>query len=154
MTNDASIDLIGDEELLKILHELDVKSQHRILKRVVSDSANIYVKAVKRGIPTRETKLQPSGKRWHPSGTGKRSIMKKMGRSRRTATVFVGPRTGTGNPHTDAWYLKFWEYGTKKMAPNLRITAAYHANKSKVEDNMYNSIRKIFSRVIAKNAKR
>jgi HK97 gp10 family phage protein len=128
MTNDVDIDLLGDE-------------------------ANIYKKAASRAIPIRKTKKEPSGAKWHPPGAGKKSIMKKMGRNRRNATVFVGPRTKTGDYQTDAWYLKFWEYGTKYLPPNLRIQASYAANKQKVEQNMYHSIRKIFTRTVNKHKK-
>ena len=151
--NDVDIKLIGDEELLKAFRELDYKTQHRRLKQVVSNAANIYVKAARKGIPTRQTKPLPTGKKWHPPGTGRKSMMKKMGKSRRNATVFVGPRTNTGNPQTDAWYLKFWEYGTKHLPPSLRIQSAYLANKKRVEDSMYNSMRVIITRVWNKHKK-
>jgi len=144
--SDVDIELIGDEELLAVLKDLDYKTQHRFLKRIVSDSANIHVKAARRAIPVRRTKLTASGQKWHPPGAGKKSIGKKMGKSRRTATVFVGPRTNTGSYHNDGWFLKFWEYGTKNSPPNMGITAAYHANKQAVEDNMINSVRKIITR--------
>ncbi len=151
MTN--NLDLIGDEELLNILSELDVKTQHKYLKRVVSNAANIYTKAAERVIPKRTSKKKPSGKKWHPPGAGKKGIMKKMGKSRKTATVFVGPRTGTGNYETDTWYLKFWEFGTKNLAPSFRITSTYATNKERVEANMYRSIRTIFTRVMNKHKK-
>jgi HK97 gp10 family phage protein len=159
--NDVDINLLGDDELLAALRELDQKTQLRYLKRVVSDSANIYVKAARRQVPVRRTKLVPPpvkpGKKrslWHPPGTGKKSIGKKMGRSKRTATVFVGPRTGTGDKRKDGWYLKFPEYGTKKLSPHFWFRIAYGANKDKVEQNQAQSIRKILTKVWNKHARR
>lgn len=161
MTNDVDIALIGDKELLKILRELDAKTQQKYLKRVVSDSATIYVKAARKQIPVRRTKLVPpsvmAGKKrskWHPPGTGKKAVFKKMGKSKRTATVFVGPRTGTGDRRTDAWYLKFPEYGTKKLSPRFWFRIAYGANKDKVEANQMQSVRKIITKAWNKYAKR
>lgn len=151
MTNDIDISLIGDKELLATLRELDEKTQLRYLKRVVSDAANILVKAEKRVIKARTTKLIPpvSGdpRRWHTPGTAKRSITKKMGRSRRNATVFVGPRAGKEG----GWYLRFQESGTIKERRQGLLKGAFDANKKLIEDNMSASIRKIFTRVIAKH---
>lgn len=147
------ITLVGDKELLEVLRQLEYKTQHRILKRVVSDSANIYVKAARRAIPVRSDKTQRTGTKWHPPGAGRKSIGKKMGRSRRVATVFVGPRTNTGNYGTDGWYLKFPEYGTKKMGPRGWLQTAYATNKQAVENNMINSLRKIINKVWAKTRK-
>jgi HK97 gp10 family phage protein len=147
MMNDVDIKLVGDNELLSVLKELDYKTQQRVLKRVVSDAANIYVKAIKAVIPVRRTTRVASGEKWHPPGTGKKSPYKKMGKSKSVATVFVGPRTRTGDYSTDAWYLRFWEYGTKHSPPHMRIQATYAANKERVESNMMNSIRTIITKI-------
>lgn len=162
--------LLGDEELLAALKELDYKTQHKFLKKVVSDSANIYVKAARRRVPIRTTKLYPpsvtrqlhptlgrSGKkraRWHPPGAGRKSISKKAGKSKRVATVFVGPRTNTGDKKTDGWYLKFGEYGTGSRPGHFWFRIAYATNKNKVEKNMIVSVRKIIERAWAKKVKR
>ena len=152
--------LLGDRELLKILKGLDKKTGYKITKRVLSDSANIYVKAAKANVPVRRTKLVPPpvkpGKKrgqWHPPGTGKKSPTKKMGRNRKSPTIFVGPRTG-GDRRKDAWYLKFWERGTSKMSGRWGFKRAYVQNEKKVENNIFNSMRKIFEKEIHKHAKR
>jgi HK97 gp10 family phage protein len=145
--NDVDIQIMGMEQMQAALKELDYKTQHRFIKRVVNDAANIYVKAAKRQVPVRRTKLMPTGENWHPPGTSKKSIMKKAGKSRRTATVFVGPRGGPRRDPRSAWYLKFPEYGTVKMAPMAWFRIAYAANKQAVEDNMIHSMRKIITRI-------
>ena len=161
MSNDLDLNLIGDEELLKALQQLEYKTQHKYIKRIVSDASNIYVKAAKKQVPVRRTKLYPPpvspGKKrrpWHPPGTGKKNIIKKAGRSKRTATYFVGPRTGTGDRRKDAWYLKFPEYGTKKMPGRFWFRIAYAANKDRVEDNMIKSARKVITRTWNRHVKK
>lgn len=155
MSEDLRLDLIGDDELLAAFRELEYKTQHRALKRIVSNAANIYVKAAKRQVPIRKTRLQPTpGTTWRPPGTSRKAIMKKMGRSRRTATVFVGPRTGPRADPKSAWYLKFPEYGTSKMQPFAWFRIAYASNKDKVERNMMKSMRTIIERTWAKKVKK
>lgn len=82
MTNDMNIMLIGDEDLLKIIHGLEAKTQHKVLKKVVSDVAQkTFVRELRKVTPVR-------------TGILKRSMGKVMGRSKRNATVFAGPRMG------------------------------------------------------------
>ena len=159
--SDVDIKLIGDQELLKIIRGLDRQTQHKVLKKVVSNAALVYVKGAKRAIPRRTTKLFPPSvspgkkrKPWHPPGTGKKSPFKKMGKSKRSVTYFVGPRTGTGDRRTDAWYLKFWEEGTRKLPGSHAIRRSYETNEKKVENVMFNSMRNIMVREIKKYAKR
>ena len=151
--SDMNLELIGDDELLAALREMDYKTQHKFLKRTLNKSADIYKNAVKRAIPKRTTKLQPSGVKWHPPGAGIKSVGKKMGKSKRVATVFVGPRTRTGDYATDGWYLKFWEYGTKYRPPEMKITAAYASRQQEVENSMMSSLRTIISRAWNKTKK-
>ena len=76
------IQLIGDEELLNALRQLDYSTQHRILKRVLNDSANkLIVTPLKAASPV-------------SSGTLRASMGTKVGRSRVNAVVFAGPRMG------------------------------------------------------------
>jgi len=156
--NDVDLTLLGDDELQAILKGLDEKTQQKFLKKVVSDVANIYVKAAKRRVPIRTTKLTPplaSRKHgWHPPGAGRASIGKKMGRSKRNATVFVGPRTGSGDKSRDGWYLRFPEKGTRGQAGHFWFRIAYASNMQRVEKAMADSMRKILGREIRKHNKR
>lgn len=159
--SDVDLKLIGDDELLRILRGLENKTQHRILKKVVSNAANIYVKGAKGVIPRRTTNLTPPSvtmgkkrKPWHPPGTGKKSPIKKAGKSKRSATYFVGPKTGTGDRRTDAWYLRFWEEGTKYLTGTHAIKGSYETNTQSVENNMFRAMRTIMEREIKKWAKR
>jgi len=79
--SDVNIKLVGDVELLAALKDLDYKTQHRFLKRVLNDAANkTIVKNLKQVTPVR-------------TGNLKRSMGVVQGKSRRTATVFAGPRS-------------------------------------------------------------
>jgi hypothetical protein len=141
--NDVDIKLIGDKELLRAFRELDVKTQHKRLHQVLSHAGNIPKKAASQVIPTRRTKLKQSGRKWHPPGTGKKSIMKKRGRSKRNATLFVGPRTGTGSYKNDAYYLKVWDL----YKPGKRkIARATEGALPKTEKEIFNSMRTIITR--------
>ena len=151
MTNDIDINLIGDEELFAALNALDYKTQQKELKKVVSNASNVLVKPTKAVIPKRTTNLtHGKQKKWHPPGTGKKSIGKKAGRSKRSAVYFVGPRTGTGNYNTDGYYLKWWERGTKHRIGTHKIEGAYRANLRNVENHMIKSLRIIWTRAMKK----
>lgn len=154
MTNDVSVDLLGDEDLFKVLNGLEYKAKHKFLKKVVSDAAQVLVKPTRAVIPIRKTNLKPSNsKYWHTPGTGRKSIGKKAGKSKRSAVSFVGPRTGTGNPSTDGYYLKWWERGTKFRTGSRKIEGAYRSNLKRVENNMVVSLRKIMKKEMNKARK-
>ncbi len=151
MTNDIDIDLIGDKELFAALNALDFKTQQKELKKVVGNAAQTLVKPTKAVIPRRTTNLTQGGsKKWHPPGTGKRSIGKKAGKSKRSAVVFVGPRTNTGNYKTDGYFLKWWERGTRFKVGTQKIESVYRANLKNVENHMIKSLRIIWTRAMKK----
>lgn len=82
MSKDVDITLVGDKELMQVLNNLPAKVNLKVLKRVVNDSANPMVKEVRANAPVGATQNL------------KKSIGKKAGKSKRSAVVFVGPRTG------------------------------------------------------------
>jgi len=83
--SDMDITLIGDKELLQIIHGLDQKTQHVVLKKVLRDTAQkTFVKALRGVSPVR-------------TGNLKRSMGHVSGKSQRVATVFAGPRMGGGH---------------------------------------------------------
>lgn len=159
--NDTSIKLMGDKELLAAFRELDFVTQHKRLHQVLSDAARIPKKAVRQVIPTRSEKLSPpsSGARarrtgankWHPPGLGRRSVMQKRGRSKKSATLFVGLRSKTGSYKTDAYYLRIWDLHSpgKEDIVNARDGAVIPTQKA-----IYNSMRTVIKRAWAKHAKR
>jgi len=161
--NDMDIKLIGDEELLKAFKELDYKTQHRRLHQVLNKAANIPLKAQRQAIPIRSEKMVPpsSGSRarrraagklnkWHPPGTGRKSIMKKRGRSKNVATLFVGPRTKTGSYKTDAYYLRIWDLYTPGAGS---LTAASEWALEPTEQSIYSSMRTIITKAWNKHKK-
>lgn len=80
MTNDIDIRLVGDEELLKALHNADYKTQHKVLKKIVRDVGNkTLVKPMRAAAPNR-------------TGTLRKSIGVVAGKSKRNAVMFVTPR--------------------------------------------------------------
>ncbi|KKM27307.1 hypothetical protein LCGC14_1576060 [marine sediment metagenome] len=158
------LELVGDEELLAAFRELDFKTQHRRLHSVLSHVGNIPAKAMRQAIPVRKEKLSPPSSasrarrsargglnKFHPPGLGRRSIMKKRGRSKGVATLFVGPRTGTGSYKTDAFYLRIWDLynpGGRKI-----INAAEWALQP-TQQAIYNSMRTIIQRAWNKKVKK
>lgn len=82
--NDVDIKLIGDAELLAAFKELDYKTQHSAMKRVLNDTAmKTFVKELRRQAPVK-------------TGTFRKSIGTKFGKSKSVATVFAGARMGDG----------------------------------------------------------
>ena len=79
----SEIRLIGDKELMQALTQLEYKTQHRVLKKVVNDTA-------------RETIVKPLQNASPVGNTGnlRKSMGTKAGRSRKNAVVFAGPRMG------------------------------------------------------------
>ena len=160
MTNDVDIRLIGDEELLAAFRELDYKTQHKRLHQVLSHAGNIPQKAVRSVIPVRKEKLSPpsSGARarrsgpnkWHPPGLGRRSVIKKRGKSKRSAVLFVGIRSRTGSYKTDAFYLRIWDlYNPGKK----KIVSARDWATLPTQQAIYNSMRTIIERAWKKHAR-
>ena len=82
--NDVEIKLFGDEELLAAFKELDYKTQHSGMKRVLNDVAmKTFVRELRREAPVR-------------TGTFRKSIGTKPGKSKSVAVVFAGARIGDG----------------------------------------------------------
>ena len=165
MSNDFDIELVGDEELMAAFRELDFKTQHKRLHQVLTHAANIPAKAMRRAIPTRRTeKLAPPSSssrarrrskgqlnKWHPPGLGKRSIMKKRGKSKKSAVLFVGLRTRTGSYKTDAYYLRIWDlYNPGKK----EIVSARDRSVLPTQQSIYSSMRTIITRAWNKKVKK
>jgi len=143
MSKDVDLKLVGDKEILAAFRALDAKTQHRQLHKVLNHAANIPKKAQRQAIPVRKTKLKPTGEKWHPPGTGRKSTIKKRGRSRKNAVLFVGPKTRTGSYKTDAFYLKFWDL----YNPGKRIlTRATERTLKPTEKQIFNSMRVVLQR--------
>jgi hypothetical protein len=155
MTNDIDIKLVGDKELQKVFSGLENKLQHKQLKKVVGNVAQTVVTPLRREIPKRTTGLANTGanKKWHPPGLGKKSIGKKVGRSRKNAVYFVGPKGPVGDYMRDPWYLKFWEYGAYGKNRNLKIKKFFERNLVRMEDRMAKSMRVIMEREMKKARK-
>lgn len=82
---DFDISMIGDKELLRALENLDYKTQHKELKRILRDTATqTFVKRLRQASPKGKT------------GNLKRSMGHVSGKSRRVATIFAGPRMSVG----------------------------------------------------------
>jgi hypothetical protein len=101
--SDINIDLIGDEELLRALGNLDQKTQQKELKRILRDTATqTFVKRLRQAAP--------------PSQTLKKSYGHVTGKSRRVATIFAGPRMslkkafGEGNQGYKGWLANIIEF--------------------------------------------
>jgi len=93
MTNDMDIELLGDEELMRVLKRLPEKVGRKVLSRVQSDAANPMVKEIRANAPVGKTRNL------------RKSIGKVKGRSRRSPVLFVGPRTGGGAKTTHKGFI-------------------------------------------------
>ena len=158
--SDMSIDLIGDEELLKIIHVLEVKTQHKVLKKVVGDVAQkTYVKELRKATPVK-------------SGNLRRSMGKVAGKSKKNATVFAGPRMGGAHK---GWVANILEHAKdKRRVPKGQslVWRGFHfksvgpikkrthfkrtllSTERLANEHMFKSIRTIMEREIKKFAKR
>lgn len=87
MSNEINIQVLGIDELLKVLSNLDYKTQQKELKKITNDVG-------------RKVFVQPM-KAAHPYSVIKRSIGIKTGKNRKNAVTFVGPRMG-GNENQRA----------------------------------------------------
>ncbi len=82
MSKDVDISMVGDKELQSMIKELDYRTQHALLKRILRDtSTKTYVKELRNASPVK-------------SGNLRRSFGNVTGKSRRVATIFAGPRMG------------------------------------------------------------
>jgi hypothetical protein len=76
------IRLVGDEDLLKALQMADYKTQHKVLKKIVKDTANkTLVKPLRQATPKK-------------TGALRGSMGAVSGKSRKNAVAFAGPRMG------------------------------------------------------------
>jgi HK97 gp10 family phage protein len=146
--NDVNIDLVGDEELMKVLTSLPYKLQQKTLKKITNNAARTLVSPLRSEIPKRQTNLVNKGanKKFHPPGLGKKSIGTKYGKSRKSAVVFLGPKGPKGDYMRDPWYLKFFEYGARGKNRNLIIAKFFERRLKDVEDHMAKSIRTILTK--------
>jgi hypothetical protein len=151
MTNDIDIKLIGDKEILAAFRELDSATQYKRLHQVLNQAGNIPAKAMRAVIPVRKEKLNPTGVKWHPPGLGKKSVIKKRGRSKKSPTLFVGLKTKTGDYRTDAFYLRIWDLYNPG---NKTIVRARDQASLQAQQTIFSSMRKIIERAWAKHARR
>jgi len=104
MTNDVDITLVGDKELHEVLKGLNYATQHKFLKAILRDtSAKTVVPFVRQATPRGKT------------GNLRKSIGTITGKSKSTATVFVGPRmshrrTAEGDDGYRGWVANILEF--------------------------------------------
>lgn len=160
MTNDIDIKLVGDQELMKVLTNLEYKTQHKVLKRVVGDAAQkTMVGPIRSVTPVR-------------SGTLKSSVGKKAGKSKRSAVVFAGPLMGGKHKGYVANILEHGK-GTKRTPKNSKalstpwgprmsvagikakpfVRPTILANLKNAENHIFKSIRTIMEREMKKARK-
>ena len=163
MMNDIQLHLEGPDALFKIIRGLEVNTQHKILIRVLNDTAQkTFIKALRREAPVRTGKLR-------------RSMGRVTGKSRRVATIFAGPRTGGRDERHEGWVANILEHAKSgKRYPKGRILATPWGPRRSVgpirkrtnfkgvilgtvrqaESHMFKSIRTIMEREIQKYARR
>ena len=151
MTNDVNIQLLGAEELLRVLANLEYKTQHKTLKKITNDVARKV--------------FLPDLREAHPYDIIRKSMGVKSGRSRKNAVSFVGPRMGgtrkqlaTGgyggwlaniveyNKRTDRKTKKGYSRGMMPIKGKGRILAGYKRNMGKAEKYFTTSVRAIIQK--------
>ena len=94
--NDVDIKLIGDNELAEALRALDFATQQRELKKILRETSNkTILPALRLATPVR-------------TGNLRRSMGNVSGRSKRNATVFVGPRMSHGRSRSGSTGYSGW----------------------------------------------
>ena len=110
MTNDIDIKLIGDNDLANVLRSLDFATQHKTLKAILRDAGNKeIVTHLKRATPVVTGKLR-------------KSMGVVAGRSKRNATIFVGPRMSHGKTRAGVEGYSGWVANILEFAKPGRRT--------------------------------
>jgi len=153
--SDIDVNLLGDDELYQVFNGLEYKTQRKFLKKVVGNAAQTIVPGLKKEIPKRTTNLVNAGNsnKFHSPGLGRKSIGKKIGRSKKNVVWFVGPKGPKGDYKRDPFYLKWIEFGAYGKNRNLYITRYLKRNLKKVENHFEKSMRIIIQREMKKARK-
>jgi hypothetical protein len=164
--NDVDIKLIGDKELIEALRELDFKTQHRFLKGLLTDSANkTIVKNLRQASPVR-------------TGNLRRSMGVIQGKSKKTATVFAGPRMSSRRDKSEysGWVanilenakpgrrypkngvaMKIGDNFVKSVGPITKKTnfkATINNSLKQAEDHLMKSVRTVIERAWNRKVKK
>ncbi|MBG7617398.1 MAG: hypothetical protein IZT57_03395, partial [Chloroflexi bacterium] len=109
--SDVGISLLGDEDLMKALQALDYATQQKFLKSILRDtSTKTVVPFVRRFTPQGQT------------GNLKKSIGHVTGKSKKVATVFVGPRMSHNKSREGEVGYKGWVANILEFAKNTDRT--------------------------------
>lgn len=134
--------VVGLAELTKAMRELPVEVHASALRPAVSAAAGVVQKDARLRAP-RDT------------GTLAKAIYRTRSRSLSSGTMetaIVGVRFGKRyrKRGQDAWYWKFIEFGTSKMAARPFLRPAFESTKKKQLDAMVLSLKKGIARAAEK----
>ena len=124
----------GLKELQAAMKELPVNIARNVLRGAVNAGATVIREEAKTRAPVYSGSPV---KGQAPPGTLKRALYQKQIREKSSAllqTFFVGVRQGrsakkTNKGSIDAWYARFLEFGTSKMAAKPFMRPAFEAKK-------------------------
>lgn len=124
----------GLKELQAAIKELPANIAKNVLRGAVNAGATVIREEAKARAPKSEG---PAIKGQPMPGTLKRALYQKQIREKSSAvlqTFFVGVRQGrsakkTKKGNLDAWYARFVEFGTRKMAARPFMRPAFEAKK-------------------------
>ena len=124
----------GLKELQAAMKELPVNIARNVLRGAVNAGATVIREEAKARAPVSSG---PPVKGQAPPGTLKRALYQKQIREKSSAllqTFIVGVRQGksakkTSKSRIDAWYARFVEFGTSKMAAKPFMRPAFEAKK-------------------------
>ncbi|MFC5524018.1 HK97-gp10 family putative phage morphogenesis protein [Polaromonas jejuensis] len=150
--------IAGLKELQAALKELP----DRIAKNVLRGSVNAGASVITNEVQTRAPVYTGEVSQGHPPpGTLKRAVYQKQIRElsgQLKQTFYVGVRKGKqyqkqgkkGNLSQDAWYAKFVEFGTSKMAARPFMRPAFEAKKSEAVEAIKAYLEKRIPEEVAK----
>jgi HK97 gp10 family phage protein len=142
MANRESVTIEGLDQLAKALRELPKRVARNGLRAAVYAGAKVIRDEAKVKAPVATA---PLGSDQPPPGTLKRSIVMKQVpelSNEQKQTFFVTVRHGkkyrkqgkNGNLSQDAWYWRFVEFGTVKMAAKPFLRPAFEGKKLEAVD--------------------
>jgi HK97 gp10 family phage protein len=149
----------GLKELQAAMKELPANIARNVLRGAVNAGATVIREEAKARAPKFEGKV---AKGQPPAGTLKRALYQKQIREKSSAvlqTFYVGVRQGRSAKKTkkgsiDAWYARFVEFGTSKMAARPFMRPAFEAKKEAAVQAIKNYLEKRIPEEVQKARKK
>lgn len=141
MARTVKIQVEGLKELGERLQKLDKDMAGRVVRAATAAAANVVKKAAIQNAPISSEPHQLGRRKdqiAQPGNLRKNIIIRRLPPAQRTSTeeYIVTIRAGSGKVPKDAFYGKFVEFGTVKMAPRPFLRPAIDNNVQAAIDAM------------------